>query len=453
MGYFFFLVLALTACKLALRPTSAGGTCIGGDGTPIEVVGNCPPIGQPEDPILNGRGASPDGHDRSLDSEHSILPKPLKIRRLTFSENFDLLHSAAELGLNFLLQVPEASALELAGLERCLSKECEPKPDKVLILRGAVTKANAKGYTRLIARFLPVDAGSIGIKSHLRLKHVSTAENPQPWSVNSVITTNNKMIIRLVCVESRCVLLSSDGKSLGTVEELDLHEWHDFDITLNLVQMYAEVAVDGNPAAFRAALSPDYIATVLGDSPDRNIGVWGTAIGTAAGKAGELHIDNIKIENLKPVLAGENLVPRQCIRNLLELSNEAPSPTSQVSYAWCLGLGRNPSLKEVAAENYVAKLNARAIAPLSIAKVVYSSGEFQKTFQTDELSHQNFIRFTFKLLLLREVDSASEARLLAQLNDPAIATERVPILRKQIFFSLIDSAEFLTKHPTLKIIP
>lgn len=446
LAYFMVLMFTLSACKLTPQgQPQVREFRIGGDGTPIEQ--------EPVDPILVGVGASPKLFRHSPTAEYSVLPQAPEVKPLTFSENFDLMRGPRDLGEKFFVQVPTQSEIELAKCSTATTSNCESAYGKFLILRGAVPETNPTAFTRLVTKFHPVLTDAVGVKSHTRIKHVVTEENPQPYSVHSLLTTNGKMLVRLICADSGCRLLTVNGAVLGVIDNLDLQQWHNFDLSINLVQMSVTVSVDGAAPAISATLTPKYIEEVFANSASQKIGISGVTIGTVSGKAGELHIDNLKIENLKPTLVGERLVDRQCLTNLLELSAATPAPALQVNYAWCLTLGRNPTTNEVSAQTYAKRIALKELPPIDIALALYSSIEFQQRYRINELSNLGYVRLMFRLLLLRQADAPSEAHLVNQLNALNKTPEMIAPLRKQMFLDLAGSTEFLTKHPTLNLMP
>jgi hypothetical protein len=123
----------------------------------------------------------------------------------------------------------------------------------------------------------------------------------------------------------------------------------------------------------------------------------------------------------------------------LEGLKSGSGPASQVTYAFCLVLGRKPDGQGL--QDWMNFLEKGSTTRQLVAAML-GSEEFQSTNASASLDNKKYVALMYRLLLDRDPDGAGLASYAADLGNDRLT-------RADLRKALIDSGEFASRHPVL----
>lgn len=121
------------------------------------------------------------------------------------------------------------------------------------------------------------------------------------------------------------------------------------------------------------------------------------------------------------------------------LNAEEMTRRFQVSYGYCLILGRQPELFGLNSYN-TAMLKGLSVSNFLLG--LLQSPEFKKKYAIDQIDNTTFVTFAYSLLLERDPDADGLKSYVANLHNNTMN-------RSQLWQALLASEEFRNKHPVL----
>ncbi|MGH6762236.1 MAG: DUF4214 domain-containing protein [Phyllobacterium sp.] len=129
---------------------------------------------------------------------------------------------------------------------------------------------------------------------------------------------------------------------------------------------------------------------------------------------------------------------RNC--DLASTGNDGSLVERQVSYAYCLVLGRDADNEGL--ESWANTIGSGTTDMPGMLLTMATSEEFRSRYALFGLSNPAFVNFLYHMLLNREADPIGLATYVKELNTGAMS-------RWDIAYGMIGSSEFKSKHPAL----